>query len=117
MPWKRPVHRPPSWQDKRARDRDYGIFRDKAWLALMRSGAWRKARVAFLAEHPFCAGCGASATVVDHALPHRGAVALAAATRIMATLRAAASLAGPLVSMAGRTLGLKRKPKRKLPPP
>jgi 5-methylcytosine-specific restriction protein A len=38
----------------------------------MRSGAWRKARIVFLAEHPFCADCGASATVVDHALPHRG---------------------------------------------
>lgn len=38
---------------------------------------WRKAREAFLAEHPLCAMCAARgrtvpATVVDHITPHRG---------------------------------------------
>lgn len=38
---------------------------------------WRTARAAYLAEHPTCAYCAqagrvAAATVVDHAIPHRG---------------------------------------------
>ena len=39
---------------------------------------WRRARVAFLAEHPFCVGYRAEpghaalATVLDHRNPHRG---------------------------------------------
>jgi len=38
---------------------------------------WRRARAAFLAEHPLCAACQAlgrvvPATVVDHVVPHRG---------------------------------------------
>jgi 5-methylcytosine-specific restriction protein A len=33
---------------------------------------WRRARAAFLAEHPFCAQCPALATEVDHIIPHRG---------------------------------------------
>lgn len=37
---------------------------------------WRKARIAFLQEHPFCALCGkplrGSDAVVDHIVPHRG---------------------------------------------
>lgn len=35
-----------------------------------RTARWRKERIAFLAEHPFCAcGCGGLATVVDHIKP------------------------------------------------
>jgi 5-methylcytosine-specific restriction protein A len=39
---------------------------------------WRRARAAFLNEHPWCRGYGperaehALATVVDHVIPHRG---------------------------------------------
>ena len=33
---------------------------------------WRKARAEFLHWHPYCAMCGAVATVVDHIKPHRG---------------------------------------------
>lgn len=72
MPWQPPVHRPPGWQDKKARDRDYAVHRNKRALALMQSAAWRKARAEFLARHPFCVECGAPATVVDHIVPHRG---------------------------------------------
>lgn len=72
MPWKPLVHRPVGWRDKVARDRDYAVHRDKPSLALMRNPAWRKARVAFLAEHRVCARCGALATIVDHTIPYRG---------------------------------------------
>jgi 5-methylcytosine-specific restriction protein A len=42
---------------------------------------WRRARAAFLAQHPLCAACQAQgrvmpATVVDHLVPHRGAAVL-----------------------------------------
>lgn len=37
---------------------------------------WRKARAAFLAEHPFCVDCGRLADEVDHVTPHRGDRAL-----------------------------------------
>lgn len=39
---------------------------------------WRKARIAFLADHPHCgmAGCTEPATTVDHIIPHRGDRAL-----------------------------------------
>lgn len=33
---------------------------------------WEKARDGFLVRHPKCFRCGASATVVHHATPHRG---------------------------------------------
>lgn len=40
-------------------------------------GRWRRARVAYLAEHPLCAECArhgrvTPARVVDHVTPHRG---------------------------------------------
>lgn len=40
-------------------------------------GRWRKARLAFLREHPLCAEClrqnrTAAAVVVDHRIPHQG---------------------------------------------
>lgn len=42
---------------------------------------WEKARLEFLAEHPFCEECllrgvVETATVVDHKIPHRGDMAL-----------------------------------------
>lgn len=42
---------------------------------------WRKARLAFLQEHPLCVECRASgrytaATVVDHIAPHKGNASL-----------------------------------------
>lgn len=33
---------------------------------------WEKARAAFLRSRPFCAFCGAPASVVDHITPHKG---------------------------------------------
>ena len=44
---------------------------------LYKSSRWRRARVAFLAEHPVCKLClnvgkVTPATVVDHVTPHRG---------------------------------------------
>ncbi|MEQ8482721.1 MULTISPECIES: HNH endonuclease signature motif containing protein [Alphaproteobacteria] len=36
------------------------------------TGAWEKARKAFLRRKPRCARCGAQATVVDHIKPHKG---------------------------------------------
>ena len=42
----------------------------------MYGAQWRKARIAFLREHPFCAMCGkdlrGADAVVDHIRPHRG---------------------------------------------
>lgn len=42
----------------------------------MYGAQWRKARIAFLREHPFCAMCGKALrgadAVVDHIRPHRG---------------------------------------------
>jgi 5-methylcytosine-specific restriction endonuclease McrA len=41
---------------------------------------WRKARLSFLALHPWCElkgnGCGMLASLVDHKTPHRGDMAL-----------------------------------------
>lgn len=36
------------------------------------TGAWQKARDAFLRKHPFCRMCGDAAQVVDHIRPHKG---------------------------------------------
>ena len=36
------------------------------------SGAWEKARKAYLERHKFCRYCGAAATVVDHIEAHKG---------------------------------------------
>jgi 5-methylcytosine-specific restriction protein A len=72
MPFLPPIHRPPGWRDKPARDREYAVHRDRASLALMSSRAWRRARVGFLMANPLCVGCRHGATVVDHRDPHRG---------------------------------------------
>ena len=47
-----------------------------AWARLYGTARWRAMRLAFLAEHPCCAMCGAPASVVDHVEPHRGDEAL-----------------------------------------
>lgn len=39
------------------------------------TGAWDKARAAFLKANPTCF-CGAPATVVDHRIPHKGDMAI-----------------------------------------
>ena len=36
------------------------------------TGAWARARAAFLRRNPACAMCAAPATTVDHITPHRG---------------------------------------------
>ena len=40
------------------------------------TGRWDRERTAFLDLHPWCARCGAKATVFDHKTPHRGDPAL-----------------------------------------
>ena len=51
------------------------------WRHLYKSTAWRKGRLAFLAQHPLCERCEASgrvtaATIVHHRKPHKGDLAL-----------------------------------------
>ena len=46
--------------------------RQAAYRALYTNKAYRAAREAFMAEHPFCAVCGAPATDLDHIRPHKG---------------------------------------------
>lgn len=67
MPQKPPSHRP-------ARP---NVRQHLAPLSAHKRGytrAWRKLRLAFLADHPTCAtpGCHMPATEVDHKIPHRG---------------------------------------------
>jgi 5-methylcytosine-specific restriction protein A len=64
----------------------HGAKRPSRQLADQRRGSaasrgygarWRRARKAYLAEHPFCVDCQAEhvvtlATAVDHEVPHRG---------------------------------------------
>lgn len=60
---------------RRAETRLFEGTRRKASAArhsLYMGTKWRAMRRAFLAEHPFCAVCGAPAAVVDHIRPHRG---------------------------------------------
>jgi 5-methylcytosine-specific restriction protein A len=76
VPSKPPVHRPPGARSAAAVKRDLDRLRPSA----ARRGygpRWRRARVAYLAQHPLCAACQAEgravpATVVDHVVPHRG---------------------------------------------
>ena len=76
MPSKPPVHRPPGVRSaaevKRALDRQRPSAARRGY-----GSRWRRARAAFLAQHPLCAACRAlgrvvAATVVDHCEPHRG---------------------------------------------
>lgn len=43
-----------------------------AYRALYTDKVYRAARKVFMAEHPFCAVCGAPATDLDHIRPHKG---------------------------------------------
>jgi 5-methylcytosine-specific restriction enzyme A len=76
LPVKPPVHRPPGAKSaatvKRALDGQRPSAARRGY-----GPRWRRARAAFLAQHPLCAACEArghvvSATVVDHVVPHRG---------------------------------------------
>lgn len=64
----RPVYEAP---DNRRADARRPTARQRGYTA-----AWNKARLEFLAYHPACACCQAPATVVDHATPHRGDIAI-----------------------------------------
>jgi 5-methylcytosine-specific restriction protein A len=76
VPSKPPVHRPSGSASAAQVKRELDRHRPSA----ARRGygrRWRKARAAFLAQHPLCAACRVqgrvvAATVVDHIVPHRG---------------------------------------------
>jgi 5-methylcytosine-specific restriction protein A len=76
LPVKPPVHRPPG--AKSAAEVKRALDRQRPSAARRGYGArWRRARAAFLAQHPLCAACRAQgrvmpATIVDHVVPHRG---------------------------------------------
>lgn len=68
----RPLHAPDRKDSRRLYDERRGSAASRGYGA-----AWRRARAGHLAEHPLCVECerqGAikTATVVDHAIPHRG---------------------------------------------
>ena len=68
--------------EKHARQGNLSLFEgtrrkgSAAYISLYNTGAWRRMRAAFLKAHPFCAVCGAPATVADHIIPHKGNEAL-----------------------------------------
>jgi 5-methylcytosine-specific restriction enzyme A len=70
------LHRPPGFRSATAVKRE--LDRERPSAARRGYGPrWRRARAAFLAQHPLCAACRAlgrvvPATVVDHVVPHRG---------------------------------------------
>jgi 5-methylcytosine-specific restriction protein A len=76
MPIKPPLHRPPGWHS--AAEVKRGLDRERPNAAARGyNSKWRRARLAFLAQHPLCLTCQARgrvvpATVVDHVVPHRG---------------------------------------------
>ena len=80
MPVKPPVHRPPGVRSAAAIKAE--LDRQRPSAARRGYGPrWRRARAAFLAQHPLCAACRAlgrvvPATVVDHTVPHGGSAAL-----------------------------------------
>lgn len=76
MPTKPALHRPAGFKGaaevKRALDRERPSAARRGY-----GSRWRRARAAFLAQHPLCAACRVrgrvvAATVVDHVTPHRG---------------------------------------------
>jgi 5-methylcytosine-specific restriction protein A len=76
LPSKPPLHRPPGWRStaelKRTLDRERPSASARGYGV-----RWRRARAAYLAQHPLCASCQTAgrlvpATVVDHMVPHRG---------------------------------------------
>lgn len=72
----RPAQQPSRHEQRRAADRARGSAHERGYDA-----RWRKARLAYLAEHPLCAWCEAkgrvtAASVVHHRVAHRGDAAL-----------------------------------------
>jgi 5-methylcytosine-specific restriction enzyme A len=73
---KPPVHRPAAVRSAAAVKRE--LDRQRPSAARRGYGPrWRRARAAYLAQHPLCVPCAATgrlvaATVVDHVVPHRG---------------------------------------------
>jgi 5-methylcytosine-specific restriction protein A len=76
LPVKPPLHRPAGVRSavevKRALDRERPSAARRGY-----GRPWRRARAAFLAQHPLCVACRAqgrvvAASVVDHVVPHRG---------------------------------------------
>lgn len=65
----------PAYMNKQhVQSKEYEQRPGRQW---MHSTRWRKARVAFLSEHPLCVECikvgrVTPATVVDHKIPHNG---------------------------------------------
>ena len=78
MPTKPPTHKPagrPATRRHQPRVRTAASQLTTTWR-------WRKARAAYLSEHPLCVACEREgrtepATVVDHITPHKGDMALA----------------------------------------
>jgi 5-methylcytosine-specific restriction endonuclease McrA len=76
LPSKPMLHRPPGFRSAAQVKRE--LDRERPSAARRGYGLrWRRARAAFLALHPVCAGCRAQgrvvpATVVDHVVPHHG---------------------------------------------
>jgi 5-methylcytosine-specific restriction protein A len=84
MPSAPPVFRPSGYrtpaQRKRAYDKTHDHYRGSAHSRGYGS-TWRRARAAYLNEHPLCIECEsnkvlAPATEVDHIIPHRGDMVL-----------------------------------------
>jgi 5-methylcytosine-specific restriction protein A len=76
MPSKPPLHRPSGARSAAEVKRTFDRARPSA-TARGYGARWRRARQAFLTRHPLCVRCEAQgrrepATVVDHAVPHRG---------------------------------------------
>jgi 5-methylcytosine-specific restriction protein A len=76
LPTKPPLHRPPGAKSavevKRALDRQRPSAARRGY-----GPRWRRARAAYLAQHPLCVQCAAArrlepAAVVDHVVSHRG---------------------------------------------
>lgn len=60
---------------KKLLERQKVLLRDKNRKSSAERGyddRWRKARRAYLIQHPICVKCGRPATEVDHIIPHKG---------------------------------------------
>ena len=73
MPTRPPRHQPPGTRPAGARPPDRRASAARRGY----DRRWARARAAYLAVHPHCAGCArrgrrAPAAVVDHITPHRG---------------------------------------------
>ena len=71
MPVMPPTHRPRGGRQKREHDHDRGSSAKRGY-----DSKWRRARLAYLRDHPLCTYCEAegmvtAATLIDHLYPHR----------------------------------------------